>query len=320
MSLSPRPLGNTSLTVLPIGLGTWAFGGHAYGPLSTREARLVIDRAIGLGFNFFDTSSNYGDGRSEEILGDALKPHRRRVIICTKGGNGLEAGRPVKRFDDEFLNRSLSRSLKRLQTDRVDLFLLNNPPVQVLRQARVFEWLDRQRDLGRILHWGVSVYDNAEDARLALAAGAQVLQARYSLLRMDIMPRLEEDLARAGCGFIARSPLDSGLLTGKYGIESSFDPMTDHRSRWSRRFLKAADAALDELSWLVTEGFTETIHEAAIRCSVHGSGVGVAIPGAKTPEQIQINFDAAAKGPLPLEALHRVRLIREKYIEEMGLH
>lgn len=320
MPLLPRALGNSGIQVLPLGLGTWAFGGHAYGPVSSREARLVLDEAISLGIDFFDTASNYGDGRSEEILGDALRPHRSRVVLCTKGGNGVAAGRPVKRFDDEFLDRSLTRSLKRLRTDHVDLYLLNNPPVQVLREGRVFEWLERQRAQGRILRWGISVYDNSEDARLALGAGAQVIEARYSLLRMDILPRFEDDLLRAGCGFIARSPLDGGLLTGKYGIESVFNPMTDHRSRWSRRFLKAADAALDELSWLVTEGFTETIHEAAIRCAVYGSGVGVAVPGAKTPEQLRINFDAATRGPLPLEALQRVRLIREKYLDEMALH
>ncbi len=320
MTLAPRTLGSTPIEISPLGLGTWSFGGRAYGPMSTREARLVLEKAMAVGIDFFDTSSNYGNGRSEEILGQALKPRRDEIVLCTKGGNGLEAGRAVKRFDPDFLERALAQSLRRLQTDYVDIYLLHNPPVQVLREGTVFEWLERQVGLGKIRHWGASLYDNYEDARLALDAGAQVIEARYSLLRTDLLPRIENDLRAAGCAFIARSPLDSGLLTGKYGIESTFDATNDYRARWSRRFLKSADAALDELSWLVSEGFCETIHEAAIRFAVYGAGVTAAIPGAKTPEQLLINFQAALKGPLPQEALTRITLVRDKYHEEIGLH
>src|SRR5436305_11098539 len=110
-ALVPRTIGRTDLKISPLGLGTWSFGGRAYGPMSSREARQVIEKALSLGIDFFDTASNYGRGRSEEILGEAIKSCRDRVVLCTKGGSGIEDGRAVKRFDDDFLDRSLGQSL-----------------------------------------------------------------------------------------------------------------------------------------------------------------------------------------------------------------
>ena len=149
--------------------------------------------------------------QSSVLLGEALESRRPQVVLCTKGGNGVQFGRVVKRFDDKFLDESLSRSLKRFRTDYIDIYLLHNPPVQVLRDGYAFAWLERQREKGLIRHWGLSVYDNVEDARLALAAGARVIEARYNLLRSDLLPGLESELERAvgdGVAGIARPPWD----------------------------------------------------------------------------------------------------------------
>ena len=121
-----------------IGLGTWAFGGRAYGPMEDKVALAVARRAYALGVRQFDTAGIYANGRSEELLGEAVGAHTDAKIF-TKIGYDLSSGKPVKRYDIAFLERSLEESLGRLGRSAIDLLLLHNPPTEILEKPAVFQ-------------------------------------------------------------------------------------------------------------------------------------------------------------------------------------
>jgi aryl-alcohol dehydrogenase-like predicted oxidoreductase len=294
-----------------IGLGTWAFGGCAYGPLKDETARSVVNRALELGINFFDTAHIYGGGKSEEILGECLPPN---VQVCTKLGYDTSSGKGVKNYTPEFLDQSLETSLKRLRRSQVDLLLLHNPPREVLEAPKIYDWLEAKVDEGKIARWGCSIYDSVEEAKLALNAGASAIEARYSLLRRDII----DDLAKENWTFefIARSPLDGGLLSGKYDGADIF-PSTDQRSAMKESYIKSNKAFLNELQCLIDDGIARTFAELAIRFVAFHPPITRVIPGAKSVAQVEQNIQAVLKGPLPSNAIERINDLREVYLPNL---
>ena len=300
------------MSLMKIGLGTWAFGGRAYGPMDDSVALAVTQRAYDLGIRFFDTANVYAAGRSEEILGEALAD-RPDAQICTKIGYDISSGKAIKKYDIEFLENALAISMKRLRRSQVDMLLLHNPPTEVLEREEIFNWLNLAVARGQIVHWGVSVYDSVSDAKLALAGGAQAIEARYSLFRRDVI----EDLKTSNWefDFIARSPFDSGLLTGKYSGNETF-PATDHRSAMKKEVIQNYVKATAEFKALIANGTVHSLAELAIRFSAFGKNVNVVIPGAKSIEQLEANINAATKGPLPAPALELIEQVREKYFSE----
>ena len=152
-----RTLGRTGLRVSVIGLGTMVHAGH-FGPMKDSESLGAIDAALELGVNFIDTSDAYGAGYSETLLGNALKGRRDKVILATKGGNVMVGpDRGKRNFAPAYIGRVLEESLKRLQTDHVDLYQLHNPTVDVIEHGEVWEVLERAKKEGKIRHYGVSI-------------------------------------------------------------------------------------------------------------------------------------------------------------------
>lgn len=293
-----------------IGLGTWAFGGRAYGPMDDRDATAIVERAYELGLRFFDTAHIYANGRSEEILGETLK-NRTDAQICTKIGYDTSSGKAIKRYDPDFLDVSLGLSLTRLRREKIDLLLLHNPPSEVLAAGEVFEWLSRKKDEGKILAWGLSVYDSAKDAEMGLDAGATAIEARYSPIRRDVLDELSN--GRWKFDFIARSPFDSGLLTGKYSSESKF-ANTDLRSAMKPETLNVYQEIAQTLSALVSDGTVKTLAELAIRFSAFAPKVARVIPGAKSVSQLEANVNAVLMGPLPQHALQLIDSVRNQFL------
>jgi len=293
-----------------IGLGTWAFGGRAYGPMADEVALSVANRAYHLGIRFYDTAHIYASGRSEELLGEVFGSEK-NVNICTKIGYDISTGKPVKRFDDNFLDKSLSISLQRLKRKPIDLLMLHNPPTNVLENSSIYKWLNSQIERGHILRWGVSVYDSVRDAELALDAGAKAIEARYSLIRRDIIDELSA--SKWQFDFIARSPLDGGLLTGKYIGGETF-PKTDQRSAKDLSYIRTNREFLAELQSLVDDGIVQSFAELAIRFVAFAPAVSIVIPGAKSIEQLEQNINAVNQGPLPSNAVTLINNLREKYL------
>ena len=233
-----RTLGLSGLRVSAVGLGCMGMR-HAYGaPADKREMMELLADAVEMGYTFFDTAEAYGTADrphdNEELLGEALRPFRDRVVIATKFGisfdrpeaSGTHAVIPDSR--PAAIRRSLEGSLRRLHTDRIDLYYQHriDPAIEPEAVAEVMADLIRE---GKILHWGISETTEEYLRRAHRVCPVTAIQNRYSMMvrrHETLFPVLEE----LGVGFVAFSPLANGLLSNRYTAETTFDPTTDYRA------------------------------------------------------------------------------------------
>lgn len=233
-----RNLGNRGLRVSAIGLGCMGMS-HAYGaPADHREMAELLAKAVDMGYDFFDTAEVYGTPDNphdnEELLGSALKPYRNRVVIATKFGLrfDLESGRiPYPLILDsrpETIRKSMEGSLRRLQTDHIDLYYQHrpDPDVPVEEVAGVVQNLIKE---GKVLYWGLSEASEEDICRANAVCPLTAVQDRYSMMARwheALFPVLEE----LGIGLVAFSPLANGLLSDRYNAASHFEAGTDYRA------------------------------------------------------------------------------------------
>jgi aryl-alcohol dehydrogenase-like predicted oxidoreductase len=297
-----RALGARSgLEVTALGLGLWAVAGSEWGHTEEQGNLEAIEAALDAGVTFFDTADKYGDGLSEELLGRAMKGRREQFVVATKIGwidFDWEARR--SRYDTvEKVERDVEASLRRLQTDHVDLLQLHidfdEPNTPVLMEA--FRTL---KDAGKILAWGVSTGEMARLAQLDADGDCDTLQVDFSILNRlperDLLPYCEEH----GIGVIVRGPLAMGLLTGKYDADATFAE-DDFRREWQtdpeqhETFLADLDA-VGRLEGVVPEG--QTLAQLALRFAMDHPAVSTVIPGAKARAQAEANAAAGVMPPL----------------------
>ena len=305
--MQTRTLGRTGRTVSVIGLGTWQLGAD-WGDVDEGEALAVLDAARESGVTFFDTADVYGDGRSESLIGRWLREHPDSgVTVGTKMG---------RRMPQEHANYSLEhfrgwtdRSRANLGVETLDLVQLHCPPTSVFGDDRVFDALDTLVDEGAIASYGVSV-EQVDEALTAIArpnvATVQIILNAFRLKPLDeVLPAA----SRAGVGIIARVPLASGLLSGRYTLDTKF-AADDHRSfnRHGESFdvgetfsgvdyatgVRAA-AEFVELAGDAAPEYTPA--QVALAWVATQRGVSTVIPGARNPEQARAN---AAAGSLEL--------------------
>lgn len=301
-----RQLGRTGLAVGEIGFGAWGIGGEAYGPTEDRVSVAALRRAFDLGVNFFDTADTYGDGRSERLIADALGDRRDEILIATKVGNDFYGERLRKNFEPKYIRFALEKSLERLRTDRVDVYQLHNPSTEVMARGEAFDAMRALQREGKIRFWGVSVRE-PEEIDAALAARPDVIQTTYNLLWQRPVDAREEAIRATGVGLIARSPLEYGLLSGKYAPGHRFGPGDSRAKRWSPEALDAKLALAQEFRFLVRPPI-ETLAEAALRFVLAHPLVSVVIPGIKTPEQVDALARASGRGyPLSVKDVDRAR-------------
>ena len=298
MSCKRRLLGSTGLSVSELGFGAWAIGGDSlvwgYGPTYDRDSRLAIDAARDLGCMFFDTADCYGMGRSESLLGAALRSRRSEVVIATKVGWDFYGPAPRANFDPDYMRFALHQSLRRLQTDYIDLYQLHNPPPEVLLRSEISRMLEDFQSLGKVRCIGVSARTVA-DGLAALEAGwVQSVQVPYSLLAMEADTHLFPLATARGVGVIAREPLANGFLSGKYDSSSRFPP-GDIRSLWPREIVLHMLAQIQEIQRYRRPG--ETLARLALRFALESSHVSTVICGCKTPAQARENFTAQGRTP-----------------------
>jgi aryl-alcohol dehydrogenase-like predicted oxidoreductase len=306
-----RQLGNTGIEVGEIGLGAWQLGTGAWGSRGVDACQAIIEAALDAGGNFFDTAPGYAGGHSEEMLGRAFRGRRDQAVICTKFGHTADGGTD---FDSARIRPSLEDSLRRLQTDYVDVLLLHNPPSDLLDESRAphyAELLALQAE-GKIRAFGASV-DWAVDVRkVRESTPSQVLEVLFNAFHQD--PLSEFASAQAGgVGLIVKVPLDSGWLSGKYTSASSFD---DIRGRWSPSVIERRAALLRQLQEVLPEGVG--VRDAALQYVLAQPQVSTIIPGAKSVEQVRANF-SAAQGKLSNATVAAIRELWEREIKNNAL-
>lgn len=233
-----RILGLSGLRVSAIGLGCMGMS-HAYGaPADKRKMTELLADAVDMGYTFFDTAEVYGTADrphdNEELLGEALRPYRDSIVLATKFGLAFdkpEAAGPHALIPDarpETIRRSVEESLRRLRTDRIDLYYQHrmDPNMEPEAVAEVMADLIRE---GKILHWGISETTEEYLRRAHRVCPVTAIQNRFSMMARwhePLLPVVEE----LGIGFVAYSPLANGLLSNRYTAETPFDPATDYRA------------------------------------------------------------------------------------------
>jgi aryl-alcohol dehydrogenase-like predicted oxidoreductase len=319
--MQTRSLGRTGAKVTPIGLGTWQLGGD-WGNVPESDARAVLQASADAGVTLFDTADVYGDGRSEQIIGAFLRDNPQlNILVATKMGRRV-AQQP-ENYRLEKFREWTDRSRKNLGVDRLDLVQLHCPPTVVYSMDRVFDELDVLVEQGTLASYGVSV-ERVDEALIAIArpnvATVQIILNPFRLKPLDDV--LPAALA-AGVGILARVPLASGLLSGKYTEETSF-PENDHRNynrsggafdvgeTFSGVEFKAGVAAAREFAALAeAKGLRPA--QAALGWVSQLDGVSTVIPGARNPEQARSNAAAATVEPLGADFSAGVRDIYDRY-------
>ncbi len=289
-----------------VGLGAWQLGAD-WGEVGEDEALATLEAAVDSGVDFIDTADVYGDGRSEQIVGRLLKD-RPGLTVATKMGRRV-AQEPSAYTLDNF-RAWTDRSRANLGVDTLDLVQLHCPPTPVYSSDAVFDALDTLVEEGRTAAYGVSV-ETCEEALTAIARpGVATVQIILNAFRLKPLERVLPAAAEAGVGIIARVPLASGLLSGKYDESTVFAP-DDHRA--FNRHGEAFDVgetfsgvdygtgleAVRRLTPLVPERMTTA--QFALRWIIDQPGVSVVIPGARNPGQTRANAAAAEAAPLPAD-------------------
>jgi aryl-alcohol dehydrogenase-like predicted oxidoreductase len=248
-----------------------------------------VQKSLEAGCNFFDTAPGYGGGRSEELLGQGLKSARKDVILCTKFGHTAEG---ATNFSTNAIRLSIETSLRRLQTDYVDILLLHNPPREMMdgRVApELYEEMERLETEGKVRAYGVSLDWRVELDTVLDTTKSKAAEVFFNALYQEVLPAFAK-AQENGMGLIVKVPLDSGWLSGRYRGGHKFD---DIRSRWSPEVLARRSDLVEKFAALVPEG-TSMAH-AALQFVLAQPQVSTVIPGAKTVEQALDNFAAADK-------------------------
>jgi aryl-alcohol dehydrogenase-like predicted oxidoreductase len=318
-----RELGRTGWHVSTISFGAWAIGG-TWGPVDDRESLAALHRALDLGVNLFDTADVYGDGLSERLLARLRKERREEFYIATKAGRRLDP-HTASGYNRQNLTSFVDRSLKNLETDTLDLLQLHCPPTEVYYMPEVFDVLDDLAKVGKVRHYGVSV-EKVEEALKAIEyPTVQSVQIIFNLFRQRPSELFFREAQRRRIGILARVPLASGLLTGKFTRTSTFDA-DDHRAynRHGESFDRGETfsgldydiglQAVDALRPLVPPG--QTMAQLALRWILMFPAVTCAIPGAKRPEQVEENVKAADLPPLSEQTMKGISEVYNRHVRQ----
>jgi aryl-alcohol dehydrogenase-like predicted oxidoreductase len=322
--MEQRILGSTGTPVGVVGLGTWQLGGD-WGDVDDADAFSTLEAAAESGVTFLDTADVYGDGRSERLIGRFLhRPGAPNLLVGTK------MGRRVAQLPENYTMANFrgwtDRSRRNLQVDTLDLVQLHCPPSAVYADDAIFDALDTLVDEARIAAYGVSVETVDQALRAISRAGVATVQIILNMLRLKPVTDVLPVAASAGVGIIVRVPLASGLLSGRYDENTTFEP-DDHRvyNRNGEAFdvgetFSGVDygtglEAVRRLRPLTPPGASTA--QLALRWILDQPGVSVVIPGARNASQARANAAAANLAALPVESHAAVRAVYDDLIRPL---
>ncbi|MDT9025755.1 aldo/keto reductase [Rossellomorea yichunensis] len=314
-------LGNTDLNISELSFGTWAIGG-AWGKLDDQEALKALDKAMDAGVNFFDTADVYGDGHSEELLAKSTKGKVASIQIATKFCRSADIHDP-RTYSMDSVRAFCENSLRRLDREAIDLYQIHCPPLEILKEGSVFEVLEKLKEEGKIRYYGVSVETVEEGIFCLEHTKASSLQVIFNLLRQKPLEKLFPMAMEKDVGILARVPLASGLLTGKFTKDTTFES-DDHRS-FNRNgeafnvgetfggldFKKGVELS-DELNWIEKGRGNRT--RAAIKWILQQEEVSSVIPGFRSVKQVEDNLKALNAKEFSPEELQTLKSFYEKEV------
>jgi aryl-alcohol dehydrogenase-like predicted oxidoreductase len=323
-----RALGRTGWKLSVIGFGAWGIGGDAWGATDDKTSLAALHRAIDLGVNFIDTADGYGDGHSEQLIAQVRRARNEQLIVATKVGRRLNP-HIASGYNRQNLVGFVERSLRNLETEALDLLQLHSPPSEVYDMPEVFGILDDLVRQGKVRFYGVSV-ERVDEALKAISyPNVQSVQIIFNMFRLKPAEQFFAAAREREVGILARVPLASGLLTGKFRPDTQFSP-NDHRTynRHGEVFDRGETfagvdyetglRAVEELRPLVPPG--ASMAQLALRWILMFPEVTSTIPGAKTPQQAQDNVQAAALPALSDETMRRVQEVYDTYIRSQVHH
>ena len=322
-----RKFGRTGWDISEVSFGAWAIGAD-WGNVQKDDAIASLHTALDEGINLFDTADAYGDGRSEKLLAQLKRERSEEFHIITKVGRRLNP-HIADGYNRENLTRFVERSLKNLETETLDLVQLHCPPTDVYYRPEIFGVLDDLMQAGKIRHYGVSV-EKVEEALKAIEyPNVQSVQIIFNIFRQRPAELFFREAQRRKVGVLARVPLSSGMLTGKFGKASTFSN-DDHRQY--NRHGEAFDVgetfsgvdydlslkAVEQLRTFVPEGMS--MAQFALRWILMFDAVSCTIPGAKNTQQARDNAQASNLAPLSEETMAGVQSVYETLIKEHVHH
>jgi aryl-alcohol dehydrogenase-like predicted oxidoreductase len=311
-----RKLGPADLKVSEIGLGTFLFGGPpkkwpkeiGWDEVEDKVALNILNTCLDLGINFIDTADIYGNGHSEELIGLAFKKRRSRIIICSKGGNRINSkGEWFKDFSQEWIKSACEASLKRLQTDYIDIYLLHTPLNQIRFISEEFEVLDKLKTAGKIRSYGVSIGPVSDGLKLLECGSGDIIETTYNIIERDAEEKLFSAAQSKKVGIIARVPLCTGFLAGKFTPDVTFGE-NDLRSALNQELIQWLIKQAEKVHSLATDS-SRTLAQLAFQFCLSNPAVSVVIAGAKTIKQLRENAKAGELKPLSAKDLAYIKKV-----------
>lgn len=318
-----RRLGNTDLKISELSFGTWAIGG-SWGNTNDSDALAGLQKAMEQGVNFFDTADVYGDGHSEELLAKATKGKEDEIYIASKFCRAGDIHDPAT-YSEDSIRSYLENTLRRLDRDRLDLYQIHCPPIEILEDGKVFEVLDKLQDEGKIRYYGVSV-ETVEEGLLSMQnKNVRALQVIFNLFRQKPISELFPMAIERGVGILARVPLASGLLTGKFTNDYSFAD-NDHR-KFNRDgqqfnvgetfaglpFEKGIELSQD-VSWIADDRGNMT--QAALKWILQHNAISSVIPGFRNVKQVEDNLKAIEAKKFSLKEMNQLKDFYDNNVHE----
>lgn len=318
--MNHRMFGKTGRRVSEIGLGTWQLGARWGDPFDEAKDLEILQAGYECGIDLIDTADIYNNGGSERAIGKFLARHRDHFFVVTKCGRGLDP-HTAEGYTPENTERFIDQSLERLGMEQLDLVLLHCPPSSVYQKDELFAGLDKLVQKGKIAHYGVSIEKVSEGLR-AMEYPISAIEVIFNMFRLKPAEELFPAAQARQIGILARVPLASGLLTGRYTKDTRFG-QNDHRSynRNGEAFDKGEtfsgvdyEQELRAVAELKKLFGTEDLIPYALRWILMREAVSAVIPGASRPEQVRANVKAAQLPALSPEQMEGVRAIYDRYI------
>lgn len=323
-----RKLGKTKIEISEVSLGTWQVGGKWGSQFDNNNAKKIINTAIDNGVNFIDTADVYSNGLSEEAVGKVIRSRSERIYIATKCGRKITP-HINEGYKPKVLQQFVEDSLKRTGLETIDLIQLHCPPTEVYYRPEIFELFGRLKEQGKILNLGVSVEKVEEGLKAIEYPNVKTVQIIFNIFRQRPAELFFKEAAKRDVGIIVRVPLASGLLTGKFSRQTTFNP-DDHRhfNRNGEAFDKGETfAGIDyDLGLQAVEELKElfpgmdNLAPVALQWILQFKEISCIIPGASKPEHLESNLSVYELPPLDKEAISEINSIYNEKIKPAVHH